>query len=500
MINGVYGELIQIVYVILILSIGFLFASFASRIIIKLSRTRKFKRIQENNIILSIVHKSIIVASIIIALFYLGFSTFDIFFISFIELLPSIITVLLLLALGVYVIKFIVWAIKLFINYTQVGEYIEEETHVNLVNLFILIVQIVLYLILIELIISYLEITFLSNIIIYVIYPLLALILMIIFVGAFNPVRDYASSFYLKNSYRFKPGNIVRFDKKTFEITKITNFTTEFKNKEGFTSVIPNRILVSKELTVERPSRDLETLENLKKHFVPQLKSHCGPACAQMALAMFKIDSKQEELGKLMGTIKRKNKEQKKAGTHPKQIIDAIKTYTKNKVIGVWIDYDHIYDLEKEIARWLANGALIVVDYKKKYLFPDAKTAHYSLVVGVKNDQFLIVDPSQKSGGVYFTDYRDVEVGMDTYSPLIDGKRGYIVIAPKGSGAYKLIEEGLIYFHPSMYSRITKQLERKLNKLTNSVGLYETMPGFIKKYLREYKRAQVQRVWRPEQK
>ncbi|MCB9359427.1 C39 family peptidase [Candidatus Woesearchaeota archaeon] len=500
MIEGVYVDLIQILYVMLILVLGFILANLSTRILIKVYRKQKLKRLNDENVIIAVAHKSIVISSIIIALLYLGFTTLDVFFVSFIVLLPTIIIVLLLLALGVYTINFVTWIIRVFINSTQVGEYIEEETHVNLVNLFILVVQIVLYLLLFELIVSYVELEFFHNILNYILYPVVGLLFLIVFVGAFNPVRDYTASFYLKNSYKFKPGNIVRFEKRQLEIVKITNLTTELKTKEGFVAVIPNRVLSSKELTVEKPSIEMETLESLKKHFVPQLKSHCGPACATMALAMFKIDANQEDLGKLMGTITRYSKKQKIAGTHPDHLISAITKYTKERVIGAWVDYDHIYDLEKEVARWLANGALIIVDYKKKYLFPEAKTAHYSLVVGVKGDQFLIVDPSQKSGGVYFTDYRDIEVGMDTYSELIKGKRGYIVIAPKGSGAFKRISEGLIYFHPSMYKRITKELTRKLNKMTNSVSLYETVPSFIKKYLKEYKRAQIQRVWRPEHK
>ena len=86
---------------------------------------------------------------------------------------------------------------------------------------------------------------------------------------------------------------------------------------------------------------------------------------------------------------------------------------------------------------------------------------------------------------------------MDTYSELIQGKRGYIVLAPKGSAAFKRIQEGIIYLDPSSYERITKKLRTRINKLTSPVTWYDTLPHFIKKSLKEYDKAQVRRVWRP---
>jgi len=489
----------RIAYVVIILIAGYILSNIATRLIIKFSRKRHLIDLNNKNILLTLVQKGIIILALITAALYMGFKSFDVFLRSFINTIPTILTILILLVLGIYVIRSVVWLIRIFMSSTRIGEYIDEESNMHIINLFIFIVQIVLYLLLVHLIISYIEVESLYSILNFVIYPSIVLLFLIMFVAAFNPIKDYSASFYLKNAYMLKAGNIVRMDKMEHEIIKISNLSTELKTKEGNRILVPNRLLASKELMYEHPSKDIETLVSLKQHFVPQLKSHCGPACAQMALALFKIPSTQEELGMMMKTITRRNKNMV-AGTHPKKIISAVDKYTEGKVIGAWIDFDKIYDLEKEVARWLADGALVIVDYKKKYLFPSAKTAHYSLVVGVKGDQFLIVDPSQKSGGVYFSDYRDVAVGMDTHSELINGKRGYIVLAPKGSAAFKRINDRLIYFHPSMYSRITKQLERRLNKMTNSVKVYETMPGFIKRYLKEYKKSQIQRVWRPEQK
>lgn len=135
---------------------------------------------------------------------------------------------------------------------------------------------------------------------------------------------------------------------------------------------------------------------------------------------------------------------------------------------------------------------------RRSIFFPDAKYAHYSLVAGVRGDELLIVDPSQQSGGVYFSDYRDILIGMDTHSELIQGKRGYIVLAPYGSEAFDRIHKGVIYLDENMYDKVTKQMGLYIARMSNLSAITDTMPSFLRKYLTGFnKEEQVSRVWRP---
>jgi len=279
-------------------------------------------------------------------------------------------------------------------------------------------------------------------------------------------------------------------------IKNTSMLSTELTNDKGDFTIIPNRVLADKALQFKKPSQDIISLEELKNRFVTQLPSNCGPASAQIVLSIFNIKCDQEDLSKVAKTVQRKSESQV-AGTHPKKLINAIEKFTKKKVIGTWVGFDKIYDLKRELQVWLKEGALIIIDYKKRYLFPSADRAHYSVAIGLRGDELLVVDPSGKGGGVYYVDYRDVEIGMDTYSELIQGKRGYIVLAPRKTIAHQRIKDGLIYYHKSKYHKISKSLERKLNKLTSGPAMVDLLPSFVRKYLKSFEKVQISRVWKP---
>src|SRR3989338_11197641 len=166
---------------------------------------------------------------------------------------------------------------------------------------------------------------------------------------------------------------------------------------------------------------------------------------------------------------------------------------------GVWIDVSHITDLKDEIMLWLNEGALVIVDYKKNILFPEAKSAHYSVCVAVECDELVILDPSGKKGGVYLAEAEKVYRGMDTYSELIKGKRGYIVLAPEGTTAFYRIEEGLIYADPSLYRDLSNKLRAELYKFTEKSELLETvLPLRVKNFIRKWReKDRIARLWKP---
>jgi len=491
-----YGEIIKIGITIGILLIGFLLMRVLSRILIKIRRITGKNASIKKKPFTTIFEKIFFVIVLTIALFFLGFTSTADFTYKFIQILPTLFLFLLLTILGVLIVNIISWFLEKIIAYSRLEELVIDDISRNLVPLILISVKIILYIILIDFVINIVNIPGLNRLSSFFLYPVIILIFLMIFFVLINPLRDFAASFYLKNLWAFKPGNKIRFNENSYTIMRINWLSTELETKKEDSLVVPNRVLAAKGIEFKKPSKDIQTLEDIKNRFVAQMPSMCGPASAQIALSIFKINSEQKELAKLAESIKRTSEDQA-AGTHPKKLIKAVEQFTKKQVVGIWIGFDKIYNLKQEISTWFNEGALIIIDYKKKYLFPAALRAHYSLVVGIKKDEILIIDPSGKKGGVYFADYRDVEIGMNTYSDLIKGKRGYIVLAPSGSSAYERIKEGLIYHHPSMYNKISKTLEMKLNKITSTPALLDMLPSFLRKHLKSVEKEQISRVWEP---
>ncbi|HDP73746.1 MAG TPA: hypothetical protein ENN46_02185 [Candidatus Woesearchaeota archaeon] len=489
----------RLLYVFLIIACGILLSRLASRGFVKLRRIKK--GIIENGAaaVSGIAEKLIVIVFLIIALFYLGFSSYEAVLLPFVDAVPRVITVVLLFVIGVFIINLVISLIKLFISKTGIEDYLVEEDSVHILRIALVLVKVLLYLLLINIVAIASDFPIVREMLGMIVLPAVGFLIAVFFVGIINPARDYVGGVYLKKVYKLKPGTSIDFQDKAYEVEKVHNLHTELVSGGNRFFLVPNRILSSGIIAFGKRSREIESLEKIKENYFAQLPSHCGPASAQIVLSFFGIESDQKELGKLMKTITR-TREDEAAGTHPKKLISAVENFTNKEVIGCWLDYDKISNLKKEAREWLGEGALLIVDYKKKYLFPNSKRAHYSVAVGVKGDELLVVDPSSKAGGVYFSDYRDIEAGMNTHSRLIKGKRGYVVLAPKGTPAYRRIKDGLVYSDINMYQKATKALKDKLNKFTSSVTLYETFPPFIRKHLKDFEREQVRRVWKPNQK
>jgi hypothetical protein len=91
---------------------------------------------------------------------------------------------------------------------------------------------------------------------------------------------------------------------------------------------------------------------------------------------------------------------------------------------------------------------------------------------------------------------------MNTYSKLINGKRGYLVLAPKGTAAYWRIKKGLVYADKDLYDELSKTLEEKFEKLIQkSAFIKNVIPIAMRNYLKEWEeRYKIARLWRPEEK
>ncbi len=325
--------------------------------------------------------------------------------------------------------------------------------------------------------------------------PILLFIALGIFIATKDLLREYGIGIYLRQSSMVRPGQyIIKEERrlKVHDMKAVGIMLEDEKNKE----FIPYSSLLQG-MRSKKTKSMLERLEDIKEHYVAQEPSYCGPASLAMILKIFNYDFTQYEIGDKAKTKVSQHGEP--AGTTPQSLIDVAEKLTDGKVKGVWIDADHITDLRAELISWLKDEALVIVDYKKSYLFSSAKKAHYSVCLGVNGQELLLLDPSSKAGGVYYADYRRVHAGMDTFSLLFNGRRGYMVFAKDGTPASKRINEGLIYLDKNLYSHMSSRISKALINIQESTASSSSiLPESVKRLLK--KDEKITRLWRPKKK
>jgi len=483
-----------------IIIIGYLIAKIGSSLILSLSKTKETISIKHVKNV-KIFRYLVMVFTILGALIYLqvdliqDVSIIRIFITNTYDLLPNILLGILLLVLAIAVVNLITFGLKRIFDATGITEFMLEQKKDHFLNGILLSVRGILYLFTALFILNLfgINISGITQAIGLFFYGLMALIFLYIFFGTRTFVENLIAGIYIKASNSYKLGQKVKIDDIEGSIKSISNQSVTINSEFGYSTSIPNRGFVKKEVSFKNIETDLDTLEKIKSYYVEQKPSYCGPASVSMILKIFGYNETQSKIGDLSNT-------KVGSGTHPNTLIKVVHDLTENKVKGAWIDVAHITDLKNEIRLWLSEGALIIVDYKKKILFPEAKSAHYSVCVAVEGDELVILDPSGKKGGVYLADAEKVYRGMDTYSELIKGKRGYIVYAPEGTTAYHRIEEGLIYADPSLYKDLSNKLKKELYKLTEKSELLETvLPMRVKNFIRKWnEKDRIARLWKPE--
>ena len=482
----------------LILAIGFLLAKLSTRIIMMVYRTSKLKK--ENHIrineekepLFRIIRYLIMSFTIIIALIYLRVAVLENLLLTY-ELLPTLVSMVLMLVLGVTIIEFIVYLLKVLLRGVGLMDYLELYSRGHFLSGILWIIRVFLYLVLVELFLRMvgIEFTLFTSFLVIVFYASIFLFVVLSFFGFRDFVENFYAGFYLKGLPMFKVGRHLKYKDYSGEIAEVSRVATTIKVGKKILWV-PNKVLTSGELVFEEARPELKTLGAIKDHFTEQKPSYCGPASAQIVLSIFGFDIDQIKIGGFCDT-------KVGVGTHPETIIKVVEKLTKKKVRGVWVNYDYITDLKQEVNNWLQQGALVIIDYKKNYLFPNAKKAHYSVVLGIEGEEILVVDPSFKTGGVYYVDIDRVFRGMNTYSPLIKGKRGYIVFAKKGTNAYWRIENKVYYSDMTLYKDLSKGVRERFARITKKAGIVKAVfPKNVKKFLKDWeKREKVYRVWKP---
>ena len=489
----------QLLATLAIIAAGFLATKLGNALILAISKRREIINVKNLRLI-KIFRYAMMIITILAALIYLqadiikDLSLVTDFISATYNLLPTIFMVLLLVVLAITVINLITFALSRAFDAAGINEFFIEEKKEYLITWIFALVRVALYIStgIFLLNLFGVNVEGITSAIGWFFYAILALLFLYIFFGTRIFAENFLAGIYLKVAKTFKLGQRVAVGNIEGSIKSITNQGVVIKSEDGMSTFIPNREFIKKEISFKNIETDLDTLEKIKSYYVEQKPSYCGPASASMVLKIFGFNETQSKIGEMSNT-------QVGKGTHPQVLINVVQELTQNKVKGAWVDVDHMTDLKDEIRLWLSEGALIIIDYKKNMLFPESKTAHYSVCVAVEGDELVILDPSGKKGGVYLADAEKVYRGMDTYSELIKGKRGYIALAPEGTTAFYRIGEGLIYTDPSLYKDLSNKLMTELHKLTEKSGLLETvLPLRVKNFMKKWReKDKIARLWRP---
>ena len=491
--------IVQIAITLLILLLGYLMAQILVKIAKKISRYRGGENVEEikrekMRTPYKYIEYTVSVITIVLALLYINAGATNQLLTQVLNYIPSILSGTLIFILGFILINILINFLKSFLETLGLKKYAKDMGFASQgIDIFFKTLKIFLYLVALEIAITQLGVPtqIIETTLRAASYTVVVVLGFLAFFGFKNLVQNYAGQIYLKTSDVIKRGNNVKIDGESGEIRDISTFSTTIATDKGYFMVTPNKNLMDKNIMFKRVKADIETLEDIKNYFVAQEPSHCGPASAEMALAVFGYNIHQERLAKVSGTELNK-------GVEPPELINAIEQLTNKGVKGAFVENRNITDLSEEFKTWLNDGALIIANFAKPVLFPNASKGHYSLAMGVEGKEILIIDPSSHTGtgGVYYVDDKELREAMSEFEGR---ERGYIVLAPKDTRAYWRIENNLIYSDIGFYEQLSKNLELQLGKIMRSGRILKNVfPESADDFLEKWNSENVRRVWKAE--
>lgn len=480
-----------IVLAIITVIVGLIAAKVIGKILLYIYRKHK-----EDSIAIKsaarLIELFIFVASIIIALGFLQVSAARVLLSNIFYFIPMVVILFLLLVLGYIVVTLIVGVMKSLFERFGSEEFLQEiGISKELIGIFFMLVKIFLFVIVIILAFSSvgISVTLLSNFLTGLVFGLIILVMAILFFSFKDFFTNFFASMFIERTL-LKPGQQIRVGEKVGEIIGVNIHGVMIRLPDGYNAIIPNKMILSERIYLKRTRSDISKLEEIRSRYVCQLPYYCGPAAAQMMLSFFGYDFTQEEIGKESLT-------KSPGGTGPNKLISAVKRITASGVAGQIIRYNQIYNLRDEVKSWIADGALIILWYKKPVLFPEKSSqgGHFVLCVGIEGDELIVLDPSSQTAGVYLIDYRLLEEAMSEY----DKRRGYLVFAKKGTPAFWRMKEGLIYADVSSYRTLSKSLERYLKKWVRRKSIiHELLSEHVVSFLSGKEGRGVKRIWKPD--
>nr|AQS34228.1 hypothetical protein [uncultured archaeon] len=407
-------------------------------------------------------------------------------------LLPLLLALILIMILAVVGVDLVVNLFERALSSIGVGSFLKDMNQTAFLHTMLAFLRIVLYMFIFFLALDYFKVeSGLTSLVLFILYTTIIVGVIMVILGTKSFVENYASYLQMTITNTFRVGQLVKLDDTEGTIEEISPRGVVIKTDDGFTSVIPVSRFASEIVGVKKHKIDVQSLTKLQQVFVAQKPSWCGPAAAAMILKIFGFPITQEGIGNACGA-------KENVGTAPQVLIDAVEKLTNKDVRGAWIDVDHINNLTEELSEWLSDGALIIIDFKKNVLFPQSKRAHYAVCLAIENNNLLLLDPSSIKGGVYFANPLLIYKGMDTFSELFQGKRGYIVFVPSDTVGYHRIANNRV-FPPEkpLFKKIGTHITRK--SIEAPKLLENIMPTRVRDALRSIaEKEKIDRVWRPE--
>ncbi len=492
---------VQITITLLILLIGYLLSQAIVKITKKLVQYKKEEKIDEikrekKQTPYKYIEYTISVITIVVALIYINAGATNELITQVLAYIPDILTATLIFILGFIVINILTNFLKSFMETLGLKKYARDMGFASQgVDIFFKTVKIFLYLVALEIAISQLGVPtqIIETTLRAASYTVVVVLGLLAFFGFKELVKNYAGHLYLKTSNIIKRGNNVKIDGESGEIRDISTFSTTIATDKGYFMVTPNKNLMDRNIMFKRVKADIETLEDIKNYFVAQEPSYCGPASAEMALAVFGYNINQKRIADVSGT-------ELNRGVEPDELIDAVEKLTNGGVKGAFIEHRNITDLSEEFKTWFNDGGLIIANFAKPVLFPNASKGHYSLSMGVEGEEILIIDPSSHTGtgGVYYVEDKELREAMAEYEGQ---ERGYIVLAPKDTRAHWRIKNDLIYSDVGFYEQLSKNLELQLGKIMRSGRILKNVfPDSVDDFMEDWNSENVKRVWKADSK
>ncbi|MFB6191207.1 MAG: mechanosensitive ion channel domain-containing protein [Candidatus Nanohaloarchaea archaeon] len=485
--------LVRVLFALLILVFGHigvkLFDKFLRRIWISGKQGLSKKDIQERHEALQYLNYLLDGAIVIFALLYLNTGITAQVTTEFVEFLPRLVSAALVGILGIIAIDLSTKIGAELLEALGVKRYFQEiglsgsalEVTAGLFKAF-------LYLLLLQIALGQLGIgeTFIDQLVTASSWAAAFLVAGLLFYGFKDLFQNFAAGIYLKNSRLVRPGEEVRLEEDTGEIRNISLFSTTVDTDTGYTLLTPNREVMDSQVKFKRTKSDIDTLEDIKKHFVAQQPSYCGPASVEMALDILGYRYDQDEIGEKAGTTEE--------GTEPAELMAAVEELTEEDARAGFVEIEKITELGDELKAWFNDGAVVIPYFDKSQLFPEAEEGNYVLAVGMEGDEVLVIDPNRRMGGVYYVDQKDLYEAMDQ---LPDG--GYMVIAPEGTTAHWRLKNELMYSEKTYYDELSKTLETRLRKILRQGRLLtKAMPEPLESYMENWRSGErVTRLWNP---
>lgn len=421
------------------------------------------------------------------ALVYLNTGITDGIYTQTVEILPEIVSVALIVALGVILINIITRFAGDFLKTVGAKNYFRElglsSQSFNLVKIGL---KGFLYLLLVQITMGQIGIdsTVINTFVYASAWGVVLLAVGLLLYGFKDLFQNYAAGIYLKNSRRIRPGEQVDVNGAVGEIRKISLLSTLVDTNDGYTVMTPNSNLMNSSIRFKRAKSDLDTLEEIKEYFKTETE-RTQEACIEMALEIFGYFHPQQEVEEKVEEAEGENENSK--------AMNAIENMTNKEIRTAFIQHDKITDVADDFKTWFNDGALVICRIKRDPIFAE-EGEQYVLAAGVEENEILIIDPKVDDGGVYY-------VSKDTMKESLKGENlGYFVLAPEGTTAFWRVKNELIYTDKSYYDELSKTLEARLRKITRQGRiLSDVMPQQLKNYTDKWKmEGNVTQVWEPE--